>query len=82
MFDTLGNAGRRGVLTGRFSRRCSAVLSSPKKQNPAERFRRTVAGKTSGALAYTCLCLVTLVYAVLLEKLPSQILARFHEIFG
>lgn len=53
-----------------------------RKRTRAERLRRTIAGSLSGTLAYTCLCLVTLIYAVCIAKMPDQILAKVHALFG
>jgi hypothetical protein len=58
------------------------VIDLPRKLTRSERFRRTVAGKTSGALAYTSLCVTMLLYAVLLEKMPDVVLAKVHALFG
>ena len=55
---------------------------SRNKPTAGERFRRTVAGRTSGTLAYTCLCLVTLIFAVCLEKMPEAVLERVHALLG
>lgn len=54
------------------------------KDQPSEpvlrRVRRTVASPTSGALAYTCFCLVTLLFAVCLVKMPLIALERVAEL--
>lgn len=53
-----------------------------RKETAAERFRRVVAGRTSSTLAYTLLCLLTLLYAVCLDKMPAQVLDRVRSLFG
>ena len=46
----------------------------------AARFQRFVASPTSAALAYTCFCLVTLFFAVCVEKMPTQVIERVEQI--
>ena len=51
-----------------------------RKRTRVERLRRAIAGPMSGALAYTGLCLVALLYAVCIEKMPDQLLSRVHAL--
>ena len=44
------------------------------------RLRRSVASPTSAALAYTCFCLVALLFAVCIVKMPSLAIERFAEL--
>ena len=49
----------------------------PQQPDPVlGRLRRTVASPTSAALAYTGFCLVTLLFALCLAKMPSIALER------
>ena len=52
------------------------VLDTVRLRSAASRIRRGIASPMSAALAYTTLCLVGLVYAVCLEKMPD--VAREH----
>ena len=60
-----------------------AKISTPEParlRTAAQRFRRTIASPTSAALAYTAFCLVTLLFAVCLEKMPVLVLERVEHI--
>jgi hypothetical protein len=54
----------------------SPVLDPVRLRGAADRFRRSMASPKSAALAYTVLCLVGLLYAVCLAKMPG--VARAH----
>lgn len=51
-----------------------------RRPTAAERFRRTIASPTSAALAYTLFCLVTLLFAVCVEKMPLTVIERVVQI--
>ena len=51
-----------------------------RRRSAAERLRRSIASPTSGALAYTVFCLVTLLFAVCVEKMPFIVLERVAQI--
>jgi len=42
----------------------------------ALRLCKTIASPTSGTLAYTCFCLVTLIYALCLVAMPDRVIDR------
>jgi hypothetical protein len=52
------------------------VLDPVLLRSAADRFRRSVASPMSATLAYTALCLLGLVFAVCIEKMPD--VAREH----
>jgi hypothetical protein len=43
---------------------------------------RTVASPTSAALAYTCLCVVMLLFALCLGSMPERIVERVAAVAG
>jgi MFS superfamily sulfate permease-like transporter len=56
------------------------VIDTARLRTAASRFRQSVASQVSGTLAYTAVCLVMLLYAVLLEKMPDIALARISRL--
>jgi hypothetical protein len=81
-----GNALRRDALMGRSTARIAvpdAKLAVPGPFNPPtpmQRLQRFIASPTSGALAYTAFCLVTLLYAVCVAKMPLLVLERVEQV--
>jgi hypothetical protein len=71
-----GTRARPVRSTGRIRREGFSVLDTPRLLGAASRLRRSIASPVSAALAYTALCLVGLVFAVCLEKMPD--IARAH----
>lgn len=79
-----------GALLGRSTMRIAvrdakpdakiAVTGPAQRRTPVQRLQRTIASKTSGALAYTVFCLVALLFAVCVEKMPLLVLERVAQI--
>jgi hypothetical protein len=55
--------------------------AKPQQPEPfPHRLRRFVASPTSTALAYTGLCMVALLFALCVDKMPHIALARFAQL--
>ena len=56
------------------------MIDTDRLRGAMSRLRRSVASPMSAALAYTALCLVGLLYAVCLVKMPDVALERISHI--
>jgi hypothetical protein len=59
------------------------VRTAKPQQQPdplPQRLRRFVASPTSTALAYTVLCMVTLLFALCIDKMPQIAVERFVQL--
>ena len=54
----------------------SALTGPAQRRTLTQRLQRAIASPTSGALAYTVFCLVALLFAVCVEKMPFVVLER------
>jgi hypothetical protein len=58
------------------------VIDTERLRSAASRLRKSVGSPVSGSLAYTSLCLVTLLYAVCVERMPDHVLERISRLIG
>ena len=58
----------------------TAVAGPAHHRMPMKRLQRFIASPLSGALAYTVFCVVTLLYAVCIAKMPLLVLDRVDQI--
>ncbi len=58
----------------------TAITGPARRRTPMQRLRRKIASPASSALAYTVFCLVALLFAVCIEKMPSAVLERAAQL--
>jgi hypothetical protein len=60
--------------------KAKTAIAGPAHRTPMQRLQRFIASPLSGALAYTVFCIVTLLYAICIAKMPLLVLDRAEQI--